>query len=654
MARKKTHSGNMRKSGNDNRDKSTENGTVKAGIDGVKKGRNSGISVFLLAFIVVAVSSVAITYLSDDINSIFGTIIKSPTPEREKEPVKSEVDTQTVVTAEDEKLSEQARSNSKQSTFQNEEAQSSHRTPELRVETETQSKDKQTGAVNEKSETVTQSAGKKTVAQSEQTKDASGSEENLKPDLPKDEPLQQEKIKLDETQKTERIDENEESKKEKQKAKRKEYAKYNITNSADYKIRKKLDEADRLLEQNKLEEAMRKYDEILKTNPDSPRALWGRGLVYDKQAEQQRSNQLLEEELAVLDKALYLPRVPDELLLMIGQKLAERQQFRGWSGKAASTWKFLVTKFPEKLELQRQWGVSYLMVGQNEKARNVFQQILNKRPDDGFALVHLGFIVKVIDNNPQEGIPLLQAGIDSDEPGTNEGKFFFHLGDGYLRINQTDKASQVYKLGAKRGLFLSEHQRSLYNVDTLTGRPWWKAEQTPYQTHLKLLEKNWKTIRDEGLAQLDHSTGSFLPEEENLREKGDWKQFTLYSRGRKHEDNCRKTPQTCALIDQIPDAKGCKRGQVKYSVMHPGVHVWPHCGPTNCRIRAHLGLVVPDGPRIRVVDDTRTWKEGKFIIFDDSFEHEVWHDGKESRLVLIVDFWHPELTAQQKRSLSPI
>lgn len=203
-------------------------------------------------------------------------------------------------------------------------------------------------------------------------------------------------------------------------------------------------------------------------------------------------------------------------------------------------------------------------------------------------------------------------------------------------------------------MFLSEHQRSLYNVDSLTGRPWWKAEQTPYQTHLKLLEKNWKVIRDEGLAQLDHRTGSFLPEEENLREKGDWKQFTLYSRGRKHDENCRKTPQTCALIDQIPDAKGCKRGQVKYSVMHPGVHVWPHCGPTNCRIRAHLGLVVPEGPRIRVVDDIRTWKEGKFIIFDDSFEHEVWHDGTETRLVLIVDFWHPELTAHQKRALSPI
>lgn len=95
--------------------------------------------------------------------------------------------------------------------------------------------------------------------------------------------------------------------------------------------------------------------------------------------------------------------------------------------------------------------------------------------------------------------------------------------------------------------------------------------------------------------------------------------------------------------------------KIKYSVIHPGVHVWPHCGPTNCRIRAHLGLIVPeDGPRIRVANETREWKLGEFIVFDDSFDHEVWHDGVSLRLVLIVDMWHPELSQHQKRTLSPI
>jgi hypothetical protein len=48
---------------------------------------------------------------------------------------------------------------------------------------------------------------------------------------------------------------------------------------------------------------------------------------------------------------------------------------------------------------------------------------------------------------------------------------------------------------------------------------------------LKSLERNWKLIRDEGLMVMDKAKGLFLPEDENLREKGDWSQFTLWQQG---------------------------------------------------------------------------------------------------------------------------
>ena len=70
------------------------------------------------------------------------------------------------------------------------------------------------------------------------------------------------------------------------------------------------------------------------------------------------------------------------------------------------------------------------------------------------------------------------------------------------------------------------------------------------------------------MAVMDHKTGGFLPEEENLRQSGDWKQFTLYSQGRKAASACRKMPRTCALMDTIPDAARCKRGQVCSLLIH--------------------------------------------------------------------------------------
>lgn len=46
--------------------------------------------------------------------------------------------------------------------------------------------------------------------------------------------------------------------------------------------------------------------------------------------------------------------------------------------------------------------------------------------------------------------------------------------------------------------------------------------------------------------------------------------------------------------------------QIKYSIMHPGTHVWPHTGPTNCRLRMHLGLVIPkEGCKIRCANETK-------------------------------------------------
>lgn len=47
-----------------------------------------------------------------------------------------------------------------------------------------------------------------------------------------------------------------------------------------------------------------------------------------------------------------------------------------------------------------------------------------------------------------------------------------------------------------------------------------------------MLEQNWEAIRDEGLANMEDTVkGAFRLEEERLREKGTWKQFTLYQQG---------------------------------------------------------------------------------------------------------------------------
>lgn len=199
----------------------------------------------------------------------------------------------------------------------------------------------------------------------------------------------------------------------------------------------------------------------------------------------------------------------------------------------------------------------------------------------------------------------LRKGINTNEKGVVDGRFYFHLGDALARLGKNNEAMRVYEDGVKKKVFLSKYQRSLYNVERLTGRPWWGKGQTPaYSQFYKALESRWKDIREEGLRVLNEK-GYFQDESENLRDVGDWKQFELFARGVKNKANCLKCPLTCQIIETLSDASGCKRGQTKFSVMHPGTHVWPHCGPTNCRLRVHLGLKVPENTYIRVAEETR-------------------------------------------------
>ena len=104
----------------------------------------------------------------------------------------------------------------------------------------------------------------------------------------------------------------------------------------------------------------------------------------------------------------------------------------------------------------------------------------------------------------------------------------------------------------------------------------------------------------------------------------------------------------------------------KISVLQPGTHILPHCGISNAKLRFHLPVRVPSPMRrglkrgLRVASDTADWVEGSVLVFDDSFEHEVWWEHglrpdesvqrhahtNNSRIVLIVDVFHPDLAAK--------
>lgn len=396
------------------------------------------------------------------------------------------------------------------------------------------------------------------------------------------------------------------------------------------------------------------FDALLKKYPFSPRSLHGKAKALDVLAEEKQSNELLLQSLGYYLRALKAPEVPDQLFVTIAERYINRARFIGQYKKAIAVHWQLIERFPANATYLNNLAVTYLTINSVEAARSVLRKVLLKWPDDGFALVHYGFILKTTDNDLANSVNYMTRGLQTKCLGCIDGRFYFHLGDALARLNRNDEAIKLYEEGVKEKVFMSKFQRSLYNMERLTAKPWWEPKDLPsYQNLFSALKKNYLQIKQEGLAALNDK-GFFQDEAENLKDTGTWKQLELFARGQKFPKNCAKTPVTCGIIQKYTEASGCRRGQSKFSVMHPGTHVWPHCGPTNCRLRIHLGLKVPPETAIRVAEETRSWVESDIIIFDDSFEHEVWHNGSDFRLVLIVDVWHPDLTPREREILSSI
>lgn len=112
-------------------------------------------------------------------------------------------------------------------------------------------------------------------------------------------------------------------------------------------------------------------------------------------------------------------------------------------------------------------------------------------------------------------------------------------------------------------------------------------------------------------------------------------------------------PQTLEIIRSLPGLYvDYPWGDAALSLQVSQSQLNAHCSVDNLRLRCHLALEIPDGCGIRVGSETRSWEEGRGLLFDDSFEHEVWNRSASDRLVLIVDFWHPDLTDAEMRALS--
>jgi hypothetical protein len=174
----------------------------------------------------------------------------------------------------------------------------------------------------------------------------------------------------------------------------------------------------------------------------------------------------------------------------------------------------------------------------------------------------------------------------------------------------------------------------------ITTKPWHDAQQFPLAREL---ERAAPQIIAE-FQRLDMRL--FQDEGENIHRDGRWSVLFLNDHGDRKKEICDLSPVTASVIDAHAAATHLA-GVSYFSCLEPGTRIAPHRGPTNMRLRCHLGIETPDQCGLRVDGIDGTWEQGRCIVFDDSFQHEAWNLSDRRRVVLIVDMWHPELTEDE-------
>lgn len=159
---------------------------------------------------------------------------------------------------------------------------------------------------------------------------------------------------------------------------------------------------------------------------------------------------------------------------------------------------------------------------------------------------------------------------------------------------------------------------------------------------LKPLTDNFEAIQKELLQLIDSGQenqwmNTFPHYVESEKYKA-WKIFSFIFFNMKLPQHAKLCPKTAELIFSIPEILSCD-----YSYMNGETHVKPHKGYSRMVLRCHLPLIVPNVEKcaLRVGNETKHWKEGELMIFDDSFEHEAWNKTTEKRIVLMFDIPNP-------------
>ena len=171
----------------------------------------------------------------------------------------------------------------------------------------------------------------------------------------------------------------------------------------------------------------------------------------------------------------------------------------------------------------------------------------------------------------------------------------------------------------------------------------------------------WRTIRDEAmtvaarLAEVPRFH-EIMPEQTAIsaNDDRDWRMFIIKAYGVEVPENKARCPALAAIVATAPEVLSAS-----ISFMAPKKHIPAHRGPFRGVLRFYLALSMPrlvdgrPGTVLKIADREYRLEDGDYMLWDDTYPHEVWNESDQVRAVLLLDVWRPGMPAGRRLASRP-
>lgn len=179
-------------------------------------------------------------------------------------------------------------------------------------------------------------------------------------------------------------------------------------------------------------------------------------------------------------------------------------------------------------------------------------------------------------------------------------------------------------------------------------QPFHRTEDHPWCAELR---SHWKAIRTELRNCIDEgddcpwTPGAYVAANEAYGQ--DWKIMGVFTADAWMDEKRFKV--TTRVLKQLT---GVKISEAFFARMPGGTKIAPHSDNLNYILTSHLALELEAGTcAIKVGNSEELWKEGEMLVFDTAFIHSTRNDSSKPRYVLVVRFWHPGLSEEERRAI---